>query len=200
MSTRIYAAYRFPKKDITKVFSFIQNLKRELEKKYYSRTIDVICNHFEKASKACRHLTFNQFKLEVHEIQKNSRSYKANPESGMRYYIDSKYLYIKFWGDDDVLEDALKALEKKFKPKSFDWWNSTDKPENISEREWNARKRKWDEILAGRWDLGHLPYVELVPDYISKEDVPSYIYWANTLNESFFENFQKLKKEEKNKY
>jgi hypothetical protein len=200
MSTYFSHSYRIRRRDAIKVFEFFQSLKRALEHKYYNQTIEEVCEYFEEQARKGIALNFERYKKEIHSRERNSRLYRANPESGLRYYFDKRYLYLKFWGDDYVLEDALQAFEKEFKPESFNWWNSTDKPDSISEKRWKARRKKWDEILNGRWNFGHLPHIELVPDYIEKEDIPTYLYWADTTNEDFIEKFRARRREEKNKY
>lgn len=72
---------------------------------------------------------------------------------------------------------VLAILKGRAIAKEFGYWNNTDEPEGMSEREWNRRRKAWDEVLdhkgafqfdfpgtytatmSARWEdlAGHLP-------------------------------------------
>lgn len=42
-----------------------------------------------------------------------------------------------------------KDFSEKYGIKDYEYWNNTDKPDEISDREWNRRGRDWDKALPG---------------------------------------------------
>ena len=42
-----------------------------------------------------------------------------------------------------------KEFSEKYGIKDYEYWNNTDKPDEISNREWNQREKDWDKALPG---------------------------------------------------
>jgi hypothetical protein len=51
-------------------------------------------------------------------------------------------------------------ITEGFKPpkgvEDYAYWNNTDKPDELTDRQWAARKRKWDEVCLNSWDATRL--------------------------------------------
>ena len=46
-------------------------------------------------------------------------------------------------------ERLINALSENENITEYGYWNNTDKPDNVSNREWNTRKSDWDKALPG---------------------------------------------------
>lgn len=47
----------------------------------------------------------------------------------------------------------------------FSWWNGSDRPDDVSEGEWDARAIAWSSMIPDGWPAGHGVVVHLTPRY-----------------------------------
>ena len=65
-------------------------------------------------------------------------------------FFDNRYWYLKFYPNMNLEYKILKEWLKKYPEiEDFHYQNSTDPPEDISYREYEARDKKWDQLLRG---------------------------------------------------
>lgn len=60
-------------------------------------------------------------------------------------YARNKILLIPFCGR----RDFLKQFHKVVKTEEFGYWNNTDWPDGMTEKEWNVRRKMWEKVLPG---------------------------------------------------
>jgi hypothetical protein len=77
-------------------------------------------------------LVFREYKKEIYII----------PHRGMPFGVKRK---------DSMWGDVFSFLRRDPRVVDFAYWNNTDRPRNISAREWEARGRVWDALDANGW-------------------------------------------------
>lgn len=60
---------------------------------------------------------------------------------------DTVALYIG--GPSDVFTAALALAGVE----DYSYWNNSDRPDNVTEAEWDARKLYWNEVIPGSWGM-----------------------------------------------
>jgi len=65
-------------------------------------------------------------------------------EMGCQVFIHGRYAYIIPCGEDWL----LKGFELPEFAEDFSYWNNSDRPDELSDREWNRRGRTWDKIIG----------------------------------------------------
>jgi len=140
MSTKIYNAYRFPKN--LGLFDVMNKIKEDGLKivkqrmlHYYNvimeqgKTVDevhdIITKLYKKAVVSLENNPFNfDMQIGIHEFED--------------YYYLIPYGVIDY-GKWDFLDNNMQLEE-------FGYWNNTDKPEKLSNKEWDERGRIWNAI------------------------------------------------------
>lgn len=56
-------------------------------------------------------------------------------------------LYQFFYGSNDLKNELSKEISKIKILKSYDYYNGTDKPDNMSERVWRKRGKDWNKVI-----------------------------------------------------
>jgi hypothetical protein len=162
MSTKIWIAYRIPKIRINEFIDIIHDaymkavadwieklmsaveqtaLEEFVNSKYAFMSfkadlsnpkierqarIDFVLNHIERASVLREKSIFDI-------------------DCGITLWLDRRYAYI-IPQPPNCTVDTIKFPEWV---EDFHYQNQVDRPEEISEREWKARERKWDELCLG---------------------------------------------------
>lgn len=74
-------------------------------------------------------------------------------ESSFNIWIDETYAYLIPYG--------LAELPVTSYSEDFHYQNSTDKPEHISQSEWDARHDKWEQLCLNNWNATRLQYTAI---------------------------------------
>jgi hypothetical protein len=70
--------------------------------------------------------------------------------------FEDRYYLMAFSYRCAVFGDVLEFLREDDRLDNYEYWNNTDQPDDISDEEWNERKRCWDEM-----DKNWLDYLSL---------------------------------------
>lgn len=181
MSTKIYEAYRVPNnrlndflkdigdqmldKVIERLDILMNNMKPETfyklllkqwngedkyAKKYFNDGKPARYTQLEAVLSCCREVAHSQARDVVLDI-----------ECGLSIRIRNKYAYIIPYG-----ERAYARISIPNYAKEYTYWNNTDQPEDVSNAQWNARGKIWNEILDESPILTHT-VVDLVHDFVN---------------------------------
>ncbi len=73
---------------------------------------------------------------------------------------------------------------------SFEYWNNTDKPDEISQREWNKREKIWDSILEGSSSKKQVGFYKNIVDgrFIHPYMPDNSVFSKYSLNDKEFED------------
>jgi hypothetical protein len=149
MSTKIYNGVKLKSKDWKEVMEQLLSIKKEAEKismqsiSYENLSLFIIAN---KISDKDEYYIFD-------EIEKSL----AFPDKYI-FKIPFNFsicLYPTKEGDIyGAYFDSLKGHYELIEPFIYDfhYQNSTDKPEDISDEDWNFRRNKWDELVDYRFN------------------------------------------------
>jgi hypothetical protein len=88
-------------------------------------------------------------------------------ECGITFRILGKFAYGFGWGDYPYL-DAIDDTEPAVK---YCYWNNTDKPEEVSQAEWNKRGDTWDKALKNPAHLILRPISFDPTDYTTEQTI-----------------------------
>ncbi len=138
MSTKVYDAFIYKGK-IEDLMRWLFK-KREQYKEYKKKEISLLFN-FKGNKKEFGNSYFAIADL-IERAVKQEKNIVINYQAQAVVYFHKGKIYVKFF-----------SLPPKLLPKKnskfidFHYQNSTDKPNNISQREWNYRERTWDEIM-----------------------------------------------------
>jgi hypothetical protein len=146
MSTKIYDVYKFKNTDGTEptiqdVFNFLQPIKKEVVKVYENEALIPHVIELHKAYVSHMNATPSEF-----EIIYDGERY-TNAKENCVIYAHKSGLYIHFFLGYKFRELKERLFLNK-NLEDFHYQNSTDRPENISEKEWSDRESLWDEILG----------------------------------------------------
>jgi len=143
MSTKIYNAYKF-NGSIEDLMVFLWDLK----KKYWENVEYVF-----KGSMVWDYYFVNMDRLKAIDefekgMRKGTRFNYYDPSASVVVYFYKKHIYVQFFGvfEDLYKLDESKILDHRFK--DYHYQNSTEGPDDVSQRSWNTRKRTWDEIMS----------------------------------------------------
>lgn len=71
------------------------------------------------------------------------------------WQLDGRYYLIPF--DNFPIGKTLKFLEKDPQLEDFSYWNNTDQPEDVTDKEWGHREKIWDRLQCSggpAWGIG----------------------------------------------
>lgn len=147
MSTKIYYAWRVKHKDLERfieefrnhVFNagvdYVNNLVADNPKEPPSHIIENI--GLEKARRV----------MEIREIVKTlykdslARYPLFDMGCGLRIFLDGTYFNILPWGGYHFYKDFSSEVGK-----DWSYWNNSDRPDDISSREWKRREASWGSV------------------------------------------------------
>lgn len=155
MSTKIYNGYALPLMSLeeltTKCSEFrdlitnpIKQIYKELYVKLLVSALDHHCAGLEKIKTDTIFITVSDFLFK--EFKKSDEGYRS--------YVDASFSFTLFPMKDKILamvfseQDTLtKIFIDYFNAQSYCYYNNTDKPEEVSDLEWEQRKDDWDSVL-----------------------------------------------------
>ena len=165
MSARIYNAYKFEGS-----LKQLESIKNKIAKAYEADVLSalVAVEHIEVADistpsigtagrtvwqnnqgKAIKDLSgIALFRLLEGIMARRLRDH-LNFQASVVLYIHSGQMYLHFFGMDNLpkCSDFIRKLEKAHLLVDYHYQDSADKPDHISQKEWNQRKKMWDKIL-----------------------------------------------------
>lgn len=160
MSIKIYQAYRVKVRDFN---PFLKYLRLETLKKaaYHVKTL-MDCLLPEKVEELVKgrypdfpndirvgidpEFVKSYLKLEYLEKlfrEHHDNQYRGDPfdlQSGFSFFLSGSYFYGWPWGTFILSDEIVLAYKKA---EDYSYWNNTDRPEEVSQREWNRRSKLW---------------------------------------------------------
>lgn len=169
MSIKIYEAYKIP---ITKLNSFLEEA-RDQTFKFAGKYIDNLMSFIKPelievewnrkyptgVAKGCEKSSRKRiaFELVEKEIIKASLSTLKNPfdiECGFNIWLKGKFAYI--------IPIFPNHIGKNFKypkyAKDYCYYNNTDRPKNITSKQWEDRYKNWESLCLDDWNKNRLYY------------------------------------------
>jgi hypothetical protein len=170
MSTRILNAYLLPFQTLEEVFSWKKKLQKQIEHnarvrlradvaKRATYAIDqTIIHQFFRAplpvfhkpegyEDNILHVAFTEIRNGIREKSTLSilKDYQLSASLCFSHHLCLCILH-------NSHSDIIRIFKKSTKLKSFDYWDCSDQPENISEHKWNTRKKIWEDALYSGWN------------------------------------------------
>lgn len=179
MSTTIYDAFRVKNRDTFDMFSFLSKVQKVLTEPTLSHNLSRVVGeslhlldsallqkrqgklvnvsdmeNFSIVRPGVQELTYNNFfacaaRL---DIQWDNLSLERNLRLMFFENPINKDLYIMVKGPHPVIELFGQFEEVE----DFSYWNNTDKPDDVSKRQWNQRRKAWDVTLTYTASVGRL--------------------------------------------
>lgn len=177
MSTKIYNGLRIKYMTMQELIPFSKELRAQLEPiakeeflKSYTKMLEEAivfiqtgvqidsCIHNYNELSALENPTFKDVNRvidkEIRQFIKTNKSATTITESVSAFDFDTslcvfplsrKILSVPICNN----ERLMNALLENENITAYGYWNNTDKPDNVSNREWNTRKSDWDKALPG---------------------------------------------------
>jgi len=165
MSTKIYSAYRIKKStDIRVLFNRAKEIAREHVKENYELLYAIHGVSTITAVRKFKKEPDNWFLKRVLEKDKEGeiddlwicqcmdRAALGTSKDiidinfSCSIFYDRKYWYLKFFPNYDWQYKVLHKIEEEFELEDYHYQNSTDRPDGITRRAYNARSTKWDKL------------------------------------------------------
>lgn len=135
MSTKIYDVYEWDG-TVQEAFTFLMKMRTRVEKQV-----------IYTMSSYKFHNQMPQFKL-IEEIQKTIKEGLNGPlnlSCSAVVYLYKDRTFIHFFGLDRTWD---KRLSKVKRLKDYHYQNCTDSPQNLTDSQWNTRRKVWKDILG----------------------------------------------------
>ena len=207
MSTKIYNGLRIKYMTMQELIPFSKELRAQLEPiakeeflKSYTKMLEEAivfiqtgvqidsCIHNYNELSALENPTFKDVNRvidkEIRQFIKANKSATTITESVSAFDFDTsicvfplsrKILAVPICNN----ERLMNALLENENITEYGYWNNTDKPDNVSNREWNTRKSDWDKALPG---IGVLRENGFIFDLIdSMWDAYDFVYNVETI-------------------
>ena len=154
MSTKIYDAYKVVDLKPHELYKIL----RDIRKAYHYSCFNELTEYFKKDPDA-KFIPTKDF-LKLYDFLKNeSESHRLAPfnfTASVVVFFDGDNMYLKFFGISWKVYEPL-LTKKHFS--DYHYQNSTDMPEEISEREWIEREKTWDRILGNANSYGEAGFI-----------------------------------------
>lgn len=142
MSTEIYNAYKI-EKTITEILPILIKVAPEIKEvckiEYLEDIYEMATFQFDKEKEK----SFDELKEYFFDDEYSKDNHNNGLLAMLFPYENSTY--IMFFGNTK----HIKIIEKYIDLIDFHYQNSTDKPDEITENDWNNRINIWDKILGG---------------------------------------------------
>jgi len=161
MSTKIYEAYRIPLNKMGETLLFFKaqfmksaieeakKLSTSLKEEYIQKGIDSFKSEWTGTSLSDEDIKKRvRIALALSLLIRSSKrgTVICNIDSFVKVFVDDKHAYFWAVGPLERNTSGIKNLPKYMK--DYCYFNNTDKPEDISERKWAARAKKWNKFLS----------------------------------------------------
>lgn len=148
MSTKIYDVYKFvgtgkTEPTLNDVYKFLQPIKNQVVKFYKNMSYDEEVINLHKL-----HFKTPRGQKSEFETKYGGLGYEGVTEECV-VYTHKTGLYIHFFLGFHF-RDLRNRLSKSKKLQDYHYQNQSDRPDNISPKEWNTRRKFWDEIIGHR--------------------------------------------------
>ena len=164
MSTKIWTAVRVP---IPKLNEYLKLCRAETMKQVFEQAewqitkmdwdaarveaeADIAKSKYREIEQVTRRYALRMLAEEYRKSSTNFERRIFDVDSSVNIWLDDKFAYIIPYGKTVLAE--IKYAE------DYHYQNQVDKPENVSNREWKAREKKWDEVALDDWNATRLQH------------------------------------------
>lgn len=162
MSTKIYNGIIFEVKDLNALLKKLKALHAPMDaiktahvNRLYSNKMVIELDRQQLLPKRAKRKTFRDLRVDIKmEIMDKMIESKRKITSNFPYDCDFSVSVIPIKGKIlGLYYSRLNEHEKFFTKlpwvKEYHYQNQTDQPDDVSDKEWNQRKRDWDKALPG---------------------------------------------------
>lgn len=166
MSTKIYNAYRFNGN-----LNQLESVKREIKQMYHGYILETLLklkneplNRFFKddgegasvvyewendRDKSLKDLSYGVLNNVLEYHSERCLVHPLNFSASIVLYIHTNDIYLQFFGLDscESVQKYIQELRNKGILLDYHYQDQTDKPENVSDIEWQMREEVWNEIF-----------------------------------------------------
>lgn len=185
MSTKIYEAWRIPKSRINEFLAIINDgmFKNALarvkelmgkvsliEAEQHTKTKYPDVDSVKYPKRYVRIIRYYMWEKVLEEAKKASEGSQRDPthclDCGVNIWIYKNHAYSIPNGEQFLWKGI------KYPPwvEDYAYWNNTDQPEGITQKQWDARGKVWDKVCLDKWNDHRLWH-----DVISFKDPMDYI-------------------------
>lgn len=166
MSTKVYTGFKFipatldgVTKALAKVASDIEEMQRHRYRKVYASMLVSLMDRNSTARLSSRNAKLETPRWRVsQQIADRQRRIRATQERdpAVDWEISLQCWQSKAAGriigavDGEMSDQILTFLVDRKIVERFGYWNNTDPEEGVPRREWNARKKAWDQALDNK--------------------------------------------------
>lgn len=162
MSTKLFDAWRMPTMTMPKFQKWLDELRASLKPIADNQIMTVVA---ERAIRAydTKYVFPNSAEIKdlpnglvgawsnvMSEYKKTKKEGERHPsvdvECEIIFHFKGRYIYMVMFSEQREYKDHLESLPGV---EHYGYWNNTDKPDNISQREWRRREKLWDEAFKG---------------------------------------------------
>lgn len=150
MSTKAYDFYKMNTKDLP---SFLDKYKKDVLKKLFEYFMEnaelknlLLKRNWEEEGKIFKRIR------DAISSPVRGEDYDFDVNCGISIWILGRKTLIKFFGEN------IRLNYKKYKLQNYEYWNNTDKPEEISSQDWNTRRRFYSDNFDNLHRMEYIPY------------------------------------------
>lgn len=185
MSTKIYEAYRCSVKNLNEFlrimrehcFAKVQDrieilmpeVTQEKIREYYDEK-DWEMSFDEFLNKKEKYFRFRYvFNLACEASLSDVRDLFFCFDCSLNIWIHKNKAYIIPYGEKWIYKDFLKPDGTE----EYYYWNNSDRPDNITNRQWQSRAKNWQEICLNNWNKSRLMHtiIDLKNDNFSLQTI-----------------------------
>jgi len=185
VSTKIYNAYRFKKEKLNEFLEFIDDQILSSILEYGNKLFNNLTEHaIQKAleKKGMKGADFSDlfmrelaFEYYIDKAMESSTRDMMDLSASYNFWIRGDYVYTVAYVENWLYED----FDYPDWVEDFNYWDNTDKPEDVSQKEWDFREEVWEEI-NNNWDKGRLVHFIMTEDGHRRFELMNYIRDKNS--------------------
>lgn len=157
MSTKIYNGYKIKNMKFSELNDFCMNIRQKIHEEAHKIVLKQIARECAEIVDNIFTKRFNQIPANYREKTEYSVYYAARSISLERIeknktftcsfvlYPHGRNILCTFHSRNENFESIFSSTEGV---EEYGYWNNTDKPENISEKQWRKRQKDWDKVFT----------------------------------------------------
>lgn len=157
MSTKIFNAYRYTGDSINTLLEDLRQCKEWYSQKVLDMLLDLFKGN-EVSSASLFDITEQMLSGKIKMV--------LNPEDAVMVYPHQDDLYVQFFCKEGYIPEMVE-LSGRFEDCHYQ--NQTDKPEDVTEEQWECRSEIWDAIHKDYYSVENGFCYDLIKPYWSTE-------------------------------
>lgn len=180
MSTKIWTAWRFPQKHLNEFLDCVRpqmfsQVVKDVETMAESVKPEAIAEQMASWSEKS---PFSREDTEFGRRVELTLKTWADPrmresllafDCGLNVWFYRGQAYVIPWGHPKYAD----CLELPSWAEEYAYWNNTDRPDNLTQRQWDARARTWNRAALDHWSTRRLVFnvVDMEPLSMSRSEI-----------------------------